>query len=323
MNHIEQYSVYGAKLILKLLGEMRQEINGVRKSKDIEYVHRMRIASRRLRNSFRIFAECFSEIKLKKWQKSIRGITRALSDGRDTDVKIAFLNHILNNIRSKEIKPGIKRLCLRLQQRRGRLQKKIIKIFDRLKKAKTLDDIQNTAQSLINNATLEPSINSISIFQYAYLKIFYQLRNVLEFEPYIYKPKYVAELHRMRIANKHLRYTIEAFEPLFEGKLKEYLDKIIYVHKILGEIHDCDVWIDYLPEFLANERKQIKEFLGSSRAYKRIEPGILHLLKDRKKERKRLYNEFVLFWQQLKNENTINNLINLLYLYIEPKTSEP
>ncbi|MEW5694139.1 MAG: hypothetical protein AB1765_12700, partial [Candidatus Hydrogenedentota bacterium] len=49
----------------------------------------------------------------------------------------------------------------------------------------------------------------------------------------------------------------------------------------------------------------------------------LHLLKDRKKERKRLYNEFVLFWQQLKNENTINNLINLLYLYIKPKTSEP
>ncbi|MFQ6042085.1 MAG: CHAD domain-containing protein, partial [Candidatus Poribacteria bacterium] len=55
---------------------------------DIEYVHRMRVASRRLRSGFALFEECFPPKRLKRWRKQIRRVTRALGDARYTDVQI-------------------------------------------------------------------------------------------------------------------------------------------------------------------------------------------------------------------------------------------
>jgi len=54
----ESFCLFGAEAVLKRLEALEQEINGVCKADDIECVHRMRVASRRLRSTFAIFEEC-------------------------------------------------------------------------------------------------------------------------------------------------------------------------------------------------------------------------------------------------------------------------
>lgn len=63
---------------------------------------------------------------------------------------------------------------------------------------------------------------------------------------YLKDPQRVRELHDMRIAAKRLRYLFEIYAPCFSAELDEQLAQFKRLQNYLGEIHDCDVWVDYL-----------------------------------------------------------------------------
>src|SRR5512136_2579188 len=76
--------IFGVQRILPLLDAFLNEIEGVRSGQDIEYIHRMRVASRRLRAALPLFESCFPQRKYRMWMKELQKITRALGDARDT-----------------------------------------------------------------------------------------------------------------------------------------------------------------------------------------------------------------------------------------------
>jgi CHAD domain-containing protein len=47
----ESYRLFGAKALLKRLQDVAKEIDGVRKAGDIECIHDMRVATRRMRSA--------------------------------------------------------------------------------------------------------------------------------------------------------------------------------------------------------------------------------------------------------------------------------
>ena len=87
--------IFGVQRLLPLLEAFSKEIDGVKKAQDIEHIHRMRVASRRLRAALPLFASCFPEKKYQLWMGEIQRITRALGEARDTDVQIAFLTKLV------------------------------------------------------------------------------------------------------------------------------------------------------------------------------------------------------------------------------------
>ena len=60
--------------------------------RDIERVHDMRVASRRLRAVLEIFAVCFPESEYKGVLKDVKALADALGERRDPDVHIAALD---------------------------------------------------------------------------------------------------------------------------------------------------------------------------------------------------------------------------------------
>ena len=97
--------------LVPLLDAFSQEIEGVKSRQDIEYIHRMRVASRRLRAALPLFASCIPEKKYRSWMLEIQKITRALGDARDTDVQIAFITKLIKKRqRAVEQKNPIHRL---------------------------------------------------------------------------------------------------------------------------------------------------------------------------------------------------------------------
>ena len=50
---------FGATALKKISWLLTRKSEGVHQAKDIEYIHRMRVASRRLRSALPLFAACF------------------------------------------------------------------------------------------------------------------------------------------------------------------------------------------------------------------------------------------------------------------------
>lgn len=309
----EGYQLFGAKVLLKRLQNMKKEIEGVRKAEDIEYIHRMRVASRRMRSALRLFGKCFHGKDVKNWQKRIKNVTKALGIARDIDVQMEFLQSFIDSLSEKSYKPGIQRLLLRLSQRRQKLQKDVIKAMDKLQSSGIIDDMSKTLSQVRVRARINHTDeHSPYVYQEAYMAISLRLEEMLAYKAYIDQPDNLEELHAMRIAAKRLRYTMEIFEPLYGDYLDKPLETAKEIQTILGDFHDCDVWVNYLPQFLEEEYIRILEHFGHTRSFGRLKTGILYLRQERLEKRDKLYNDFLNFWQDVKDQNIWNDLLERL-----------
>ena len=77
---------------------------------------------------------------------------------------------------------------------------------------------------------------------------------------------------------------------------------------MLGDLHDCDVWIELLPRFLAEERVRTLAYFGNEGLYPAIEPGVHTLLADRQSERVRVHEEARSMWRRLEREQFLDRL---------------
>jgi hypothetical protein len=80
----------------------------------------------------------------------------------------------------------------------------------------------------------------------------------------------------------------------------------------LGDIHDCDVWIDALPRFLEEEQARTLVYFGSTAPFESLKPGILALHHNRQRQRAQDYQEFVTFWEQLQAQGVLERLLQTL-----------
>ena len=103
----------------------------------------------------------------------------------------------------------------------------------------------------------------------------------------------------MRIAAKRLRYTLEICRPMYPGRLDEPVEAIKRVQTLLGEIHDCDVWLEHLDRFASAERKRITKMFGHAGRFHHLLPGIEHLRQDRSGRRRQAFGELVEYWAEL------------------------
>lgn len=96
------YCHYGAGVFLPLLRHLEGELQGVVRDDDPEYVHRCRVATRRIRAAMPLFPSCFPPRRRKKWERRIRILTRSLGAARDLDVQIAFVRSVLDERRAPD-----------------------------------------------------------------------------------------------------------------------------------------------------------------------------------------------------------------------------
>ena len=308
--------VFGAGRLLPLIDILTTEIAGVREADDIEHVHRMRVASRRLRAALPLFAGCFPEKEYRLWLREIKKITRALGAARDTDVQIAFLKKYLKSQagpipREAPVKTGestshsrdrnpLGALLARLQKQRGIFQKQVIAVLDELEHSQVLLSLRAAC------ATPPPEPGKrrkreryAGILPVAAGRIGRRLQAVHRYEPFVHNPDAVFEHHALRIAAKKLRYTLEAYAPLYRRNLARPIARIKRLQDLLGEIHDCDVWIEQMSLAIVRQRGRRHPDMGESGASVSAVAPFRRLLANREKRRAFLYRQFVRYWDAL------------------------
>ena len=127
----ETLEVCARQIIVNYFRQMMSYKEGARKGSDIEFVHEMRVTSRRLRAAMDNFIDCFPEKAFNKHYKKIKSITRTLGAVRDLDVLIARFEKALGTLPETE-QTDIRRLIENLQHEREEARKPMLTLFAKL-----------------------------------------------------------------------------------------------------------------------------------------------------------------------------------------------
>ena len=111
--------------------EVFEHREGVLDTTDIERVHDMRVASRRLRAVLEIYAPCFPREEFKRLLKEVKALADALGERRDRDVAIAALEAAAARVTASE-RPGLRHLQDELRAEQARANVELAQMLDEI-----------------------------------------------------------------------------------------------------------------------------------------------------------------------------------------------
>jgi CHAD domain-containing protein len=110
----EPYASAAAKVVAVRAREVADHSRDVLDLGDIERVHDMRVATRRLRAALEIFEPCFPKAQFERTLGEVKAIADALGERRDADVTIAALEEFGAGLAAPD-RPGVASLVEEVQ----------------------------------------------------------------------------------------------------------------------------------------------------------------------------------------------------------------
>jgi CHAD domain-containing protein len=218
---------------------------------DPEGVHSMRVASRRLRSALRDFMPYLRKRPLAQVLKQLRHIADTLGAVRDQDVAIAALEKMASQAPA-DISSALKPFIDTKKQVREQAREDLREVLE----ASDLGELESEFIAGVDDATAtragSPAISFLTMSQEIILE---RLKEVEALSNGLLNPFEIETLHEMRIAAKRLRYAIELFQQCWGRSISGYAKRIARLQTALGDLHDCDVWIEGLGKHIINARK--------------------------------------------------------------------
>lgn len=226
---------------------------------DPEGVHSMRVASRRLRGALRDFMPYLPKRGLTSVQKQLKSVADALGDVRDQDVFIMALEKLETHAPAA-ILPVLKKFIEMNKERRDQARRDLESIFEKGQLTQLEKDFIDAVDAAI--ATQErkmqraKSPTPIVFAKMSRAIVLERLKELENVSNALFRPFDIEGLHEMRIAAKRLRYALELFQECWGRALGSYAKRVARMQSALGEVHDCDVWIESFGKQISAARKQ-------------------------------------------------------------------
>ena len=236
------YCILGAETLHLRIQELESQTEGAKKNEDIEYVHKLRVASRRVRAALNIFADCLQSNQIKTWKKAVKNLTVSCGAARDADILITFLRDYSTRVDSRAAR-GLEYLITMQKARRSAMQSDLVKVIDSLNASGILAHISASCRAIrANEEGKNPSIETLSTYENAHNHIVARLDELLKLGRFVHDQSAVTKHHELRIAAKRLRYTMEIFSTIYGDELRDQIALMKKFQDLLGEMHDYYVW---------------------------------------------------------------------------------
>ena len=269
-------------------------------SEDIEGVHAMRVATRRLRSALRDFAPLMKRRPLKKVKKDLKRIADALGAARDQDVAIIALKKLHKEVEIAPIKAGIGKLIEDRRSARERAQLDLMKTLA----VSAIENLEKRFTAAIDEATnRKKSARVVSFNEAGRNAVAASLQDFCDLSASLYEPFNIEDLHELRITAKRLRYAIELFTACWGKAIAPFAVEIAEMQSFLGEVHDTDVWIESLGERLRG---------SDGKAAESEYQTAVRLLSEFVKERTKNYRAALKLWSAWKKSDFIPRLQTLI-----------
>lgn len=216
---------------------------------DPEGVHSMRVASRRLRSVLRDCMPYLRKRSLTSIQKEIRSLADALGEVRDQDVAIMALEKIATHAPTK-VSPALKEHLNTRKEVREEARQELTSVLEKIEFEKLessfMDDVDKATATNGTEITFRKMSRAI---------ILDRLKELEKLSKDLFNPFDIETLHEMRIAAKRLRYALELFQQCWGNSLAAYAKRAARIQSALGDVHDCDVWIERFGKEIGAARK--------------------------------------------------------------------
>lgn len=242
-------------LILERIRELVKHEAGTRTGEDIEALHDMRVASRRLREALEIFQFCFPPKVYSRLYERVRRVTRALGQARNADVAVEFFAKLLAESQDLIEQISLQDLLRRLAKQQARRRAEMQNELDKAQPA-SLETRFEKAFTHLASIPLSRQRGSRTALQLARRLLSLRLREVFACRRLIKGENDVEGLHNLRIAVKKLRYALETLDFAAGEYAKENLKFFKKLQTVLGDLHDRDVFLEITQQRLNNLQKQ-------------------------------------------------------------------
>ena len=198
--------------------------------RDVEYVHDLRVASRRAAATLRLFEPWLPQTASRKMQTRLNRIRRAAGPARDLDVIEERLSRLAA---AGGATAQLVAAVDRVQVQRAKAQKPIRRSH---RKARKQDWLGRRARSLSERVEWRGQGHEPLLQNWAGTALLPSLQRFVDrsFDD-LTDPR---ALHRMRIAEKRVRYSLEALDGAPESPFDDVMPVLTELQKRLGEIND-------------------------------------------------------------------------------------
>lgn len=233
----------GRKIFAEQLGKMKQHEDGSRTGEDIESVHQMRVATRRMRSLFKLLGVYYKSKLVMKYNRSLQDVARALGHIRDLDVMILDLQEF-QSTQPSNIQEIMESIIQKFDKQRRKHRVKSNDMFDSNVYAKFVRKF--------GKFTVKSGRGALPIVDEERP---YQVRHVL---PVILHQHLAAvraydtvldgaedeTLHALRVEFKQLRYAVEFFKPVLGTSADGFIQEMKAMQDLLGRMNDIVVFTE-------------------------------------------------------------------------------
>lgn len=292
---------YGADAILSYLEQIEGRMEGAMKADDPEGVHKIRTNSRRLRTALSVFDDIFEGTGV--GVGDVKTMMKGLGNARDLDVRIIKIEDWLNTNEGEGIREILKILKEYHSDIREKEQKNVIRSLENAKKKGFLRETHDVSRGLLEQAG---KVDHIPYTASLYLRADEEIRKRIErlrkYSRWVHVEEACEKHHKLRIAAKHLRYSLALFSGIFAGKLEKERAALVDLQDAAGEMHDHDVWIEEIRKIIKRIRKGKEEY------FKDLEAELERFIEFLEDQRNEEYINFVNAWERLISERILEGL---------------
>jgi CHAD domain-containing protein len=247
------------QVLVTRFGELQSWRDAALDWSDPEGVHSMRVASRRLRSALRDFMPYVHKRRLAGALKQLKKIADALGGVRDHDVALMALEEIKTQA-PLQLSAALAQFIATRNSAREQARNELTAAIE----TEALKQLELRFVSALDDAIASVNRPKKQTGNKPPLTFTEMSRNVIldrlkEFEKRsegLFRPLDVDALHDMRITVKRLRYALEVFAKCWPRVVGGQARRAARIQGALGELHDCDVWIESVGKQIIRARKQ-------------------------------------------------------------------
>jgi CHAD domain-containing protein len=285
----------GQRILRRNMRKLLSQERNVRADTDIEAVHQLRVATRRLRAVLASLDPVAPTKQVRTYRKELRRLARASSAVRDCDVFLAEVDQYAASL-PEEQRPGLEPLTAALQQDRAKAREILLKQLASRRYAdfkRTFTRFTSDGREDWNNTLRVRDLAGSTIWRsYEGLRAY-----ELTIDPQAGSNNPAEALHQARIAGKRLRYVLEMFAETLGPDADQVIDPLKELQDHLGALQDVAVAAAY-----------IHALAVPADARPVLEAYITH----RERERDQLLADLPRIWGEITGEGYRRMLLELL-----------
>ncbi len=261
----------GRKILFYHFERMLQHEPGTRLGEDIEALHDMRVATRRMRAAFRVFESFYRRKTVKPHIKGLRATGRALGVVRDLDVFMEQVQAYQNELSAPG--DGLEPLLETWQTQREAARAQMHAYLDSPQFARFVDAFGDFLATPGAGARRrkEGGAPKSYLVRHVVPRLIYERFEAVRSYDIVLDSAPIETLHALRIEFKRLRYALEFFEEVLGPEAKKVIKAVKAMQDHLGDLNDADVAGSILQTFVADyEQSQVGVQISERRSIDKV-----------------------------------------------------